>query len=317
MSYRTRFLVASSGWAVVVTAALLAGAVAVRDRLPDPMASHWGLSGAPDDAAPAVVLLVVDLVLWLAIAGSAVALAARGGQRRATRGSAAAVLGAGAVFVLGLSALTVGANLDVAAWQQARPLPVWQVLPVLLAAALGGGLGWWVGNRGPDDRSADPGEVAELALRPGERAVWVSSVRSRVMLVIGWLTVLLAVVPLVLQTWAASGGALLAGLVVLALSSARVQVDEDGVRTSFGPLRWPVRRIRLEQVESARVETRRALEVGGWGYRVLPGSTAIMLRSGECLALQLVSGRTFYISVDRPERGAELVNALVAERSAL
>ncbi|MFB9570647.1 DUF1648 domain-containing protein, partial [Saccharopolyspora hordei] len=81
MSYRTRFLVASSGWAVVVTAALLAGAVAVRDRLPDPMASHWGLSGAPDDAAPAVVLLVVDLVLWLAIAGSAVALAARGGQR--------------------------------------------------------------------------------------------------------------------------------------------------------------------------------------------------------------------------------------------
>ncbi|KAA5832619.1 DUF1648 domain-containing protein [Saccharopolyspora hirsuta] len=318
MTYRTRFLAASGLWAVAVTAVLLAGALAVRDRVPDPVASHWGFSGAPDGSMPFTGLLAVELITWLVIALVAVATAVRGAQRRAGRATTAAVLGAGAVFVVGMSALTTWANLDAADWRQASPLPVWQVLPVLAGAALGGWLGWWAGNRGPDARpEGDDGEVAELVLKPGQRAVWVSSVRSRTMLVIGGAAVLSSVVPLLAQAWVAAVVSALAGVVVFALSSARVQVDERGVHTSFGPLRWPVRRIRLEQIDRARVETRRALEVGGWGYRVLPNSTAIMLRGGECLALRLTSGRDFYISVDHPERGAELVNALITERSAL
>jgi hypothetical protein len=97
----------------------------------------------------------------------------------------------------------------------------------------------------------------------------------------------------------------------------RIRVDEQGVRAAFGPQRFPVRRIRLEQIGSARVASHRALEVGGWGYRVLPATTAIMLRGGECLVLRLNSGRDFVISVDKPDRGADLVNALLAERSAM
>lgn len=317
MTYRTRFLIASGFWAVAVTVALLAGSLAVRDRVPDPMASHWGISGTPDDSMPFTALLAFDLVSWLVIAVIGIVFGALGAARRASRAAASAILGAGAVFVIGMSTLTTSANLDVADWRQASLMPVWLVLPVLAAAALGGWLGWWLGNRGPDARPEGDGEVAELKLKPGERAVWVSSVSSRTMLVLGGIAVLSAVVPLMLQIWVATVASVLAGLLVFALSSARVQVDENGVQASFGPLRWPARRIRLEQIEDARVETRRALEVGGWGYRVLPTSTAIMLRSGECLALRLTSGRNFYISVDHPERGAELVNALITERSAL
>ncbi|MDA3629551.1 DUF1648 domain-containing protein [Saccharopolyspora sp. WRP15-2] len=317
MTYRTRFLGAAGLWVAAVTAALLVGAFAVRDRLPDPMATHWGISGAPDDSMPFAGHLVFDLVMWLIIAVVAVVVAVRGWERRAARASAAAILGAGAAFAVGMSALTTWANLDAAGWEQARSLPVWQVIPVLALAALVGWLGWWVGNRGPDAQPEEAGELAELTLKPGERAVWVSSVRSRTLLVIGGITLLVGVVSLALQAWPPALVLMLSGLLVLALSSARVQVDERGVRTSFGPLRWPVRRIRLEQIESARVEIRRATEVGGWGYRVLPHTTAIMLRGGECLALRLNSGRNFYISVDHPTRGAELVNALITERSAL
>ncbi|MER7010140.1 DUF1648 domain-containing protein [Saccharopolyspora sp. NPDC000359] len=318
MTYRTRFLAASGLWALAVTAALLAGTLAVRDRVPDPLASHWGFSGAPDGSTSFAGLLAVQLISWLVIALVAVAVGARGAQRRALRASTAAILGAGAVFVIGLSALTTWANLDAADWRQASPLPVWQVLPVLAGTALGGWLGWWVGNRGPDARPAeDDAEVPQLVLKAGQRAVWVSSVRSRTLQVIGAAAVLSAVVPLLAQVWVAALAPALVGVVLFALSSARVQVDERGVSTSFGPLRWPVRRVRIEQIDNARVETRRALEVGGWGYRVLPHSTAIMLRGGECLALELTTGRRFYISVDHAERGAELVNALVTERSAL
>ncbi|MDA3643442.1 DUF1648 domain-containing protein [Saccharopolyspora indica] len=317
MTYRTRFLAASGAWTVAVAAALLAGSLAVRDRLPDPMASHWGFSGAPDGSTAFTALLVFELVSWLVIAVIGIVFGVLGVARRASRATASAILGAGAAFVVGMSVVTTSVNLDVADWRQASPLPVWLVLPVLAAAALGGWLGWWLGNRGPDARPAGDGEVAELKLKPGERAVWVSSVSSPTMLVIGGIAVLLAVVPMMLQVWAATVAFVLAGLLLFALSSARVQVDENGVHASFGPLRRPVRRIRLEQIEDARVETRRALEVGGWGYRVLPTSTAIMLRGGECLVLRLTSGRKFYISVDNPERGAELVNALITERSAL
>ncbi|MGW1676703.1 DUF1648 domain-containing protein [Saccharopolyspora sp. NPDC002376] len=317
MTYRTRFSVATGLWVAAVTAALLVGTFAVRDRLPDPMASRWGISGAPNDSMSLTGMLMIDLVSWLVVVVVAVAVAVRGWERRAARGNAAAILGAGAVFVMGMSLLTTGANLDVAEWQQARPMPVWQVLPMLVVAGLGGWLGWWLGNRGLDAPTGEAGEVAELELKPSERAVWVSSVRSRTLQVIGGILTLAGVVQLALQLWLPALPFLMAGVVVLVVASARVQVDERGVRTSFGLLRWPVRLIRLEQIESAGVETRRAMEIGGWGYRMLPSRTAIMLRSGECLALRLTSGRNFYISVDHPERGAQLVNALVTERSAL
>ncbi len=221
------------------------------------------------------------------------------------------------MFFAGIGALTVWANLDVAEWQQARSLN-WQVLPNLAVAGFAGRLGWLAGNRGPDEPAGQEAETGnELTLKPGERAVWLSSVSSPVLRAVGGLVVLVAAVSFVFRPWQFALVPLLAGFVCLAISSARVQIDEHGARVAFGPQRWPARRIRLTQIEGARVETRRALEVGGWGYRVRPGSSAIMLRGGECLVLRLTSGRDFFISVDHPERGAELVNAFITERSAL
>ncbi|RKT85828.1 Protein of unknown function [Saccharopolyspora antimicrobica] len=317
MTYRTRFLAASGAWTAAVAAALLAGTLAVRDRVPDPVASHWGASGEPDGSMSLTGSTWVNVGLWLVIAVAGMAIGASGWRRRVNRAAAVATLAGGAVFSAGLVASTLWANLDAVEWQQAKALPFWHVLLLLATTALAGWLGWFAGNRGPDER-AEPAEgVAELRLKPGQRAVWVSSVRNRPMQVVGVVALLVGVALVVLQLPVAAVAPLLAGVPVFVVSSARVQVDEHGVHASFGPLRWPVRRIRLEQIEDASVETRRALEVGGWGYRVLPTSTAIMLRGGECLALRLTSGRKFYISVDNPERGAELVNALITERSAL
>ncbi|GAA4886956.1 DUF1648 domain-containing protein [Saccharopolyspora cebuensis] len=311
-----RFLIGAGTWLAVVTAALVGVPLALRDRLPDPIASHWGFSGQPDDSMPAAGLFAMVLVMWaLCVAGVGGYLRGGGLRDRQRRGSAAALLAAGTGFVGGLTALTLWANLDLAHWQQARPLN-WQALLMIVVSAGLGWLGWRVGVAGLEPDSAPEPAAAELPLRGDRRAVWVSAVTSRTLRAVAAVAVLVGVGLAVVVGWPAGLAALLAGLACFALSSARVQVDERGVLVVFGPQRWPSRRIRLDRIVDARAERRRALEAGGWGYRVLPHFTAIMLRGGDCLVLRLSGGRDFVISVDHPRRGAEYLNALITERSA-
>ena len=318
MNHRKAFLVLSIAWTVVVTVALVLPMILLRERLPDPIATHFSGAGVPDASTSPAMFPLVVLPGWLLLAVFAV-IAGTVGRRRAHRAGSAAMLGAVAVFFAGITASTLWTNLDHTAWQDAR-LPVWHVLLVLAGAAVAAFAGWLIGNRGPDEPGAESDETddtAGLDLEPGRRAVWISSVSSRGLVIVGAAGVLVGVGTFVLTGWQVALPALLVGIVVSALSTARIRVDEQGVRAAFGPQRFPVRRIRLEQISGARVARHRALEVGGWGYRVLPATTAIMLRGGECLVLRLNSGRDFVISVDKPDRGADLVNALLAERSAM
>lgn len=315
MSIRSRIFAAVGAWIALTAAALAGGVAAWRDRLPDTIATHWGLTGTPNGSMPVGAFTGAPLALWAVIAFSGVGVLARGWRTRQRRGTAFSVLGAGAAFVLGLEVLTIWANLDVADWHQARALG-WQLIPHLALCAVLGRLGWLLGRPGPHVEPVVPAG-GEMVLAADERSVWVSTVSSRVLSALGGAALVAALVTGITGTgWPVTPVAVLIGLACLAFSSARVHIDERGVRIALGPLRWPVRTVKLEQVTSARSESRSAWEVGGWGYRMRPGTTAIMLRSGECLVLQLVSDREFVISVDHPERGAELLNALLAERSA-
>ncbi|TDC90100.1 DUF1648 domain-containing protein [Saccharopolyspora aridisoli] len=318
MNRRKAFLVLSIAWTMLVTVALVSPVVVLRERLPDPIATHFSGAGHPDGSTSLAMFPLVVLPGWLLLAVFGVVVGTVG-ERRAHRAGSAALLGAVAAFFAGITVSTLWANLDHTSWQDAR-LPVWHVILVLVGAAVAAFAGWLVGNRGPDEPGAEPDEAVDAAgldLEPGRRTVWISSASSRVLGIVGAAGVLVGVAAVVLSGWQVALPALLVGIVVSALSTVRIRVDERGVRAAFGPQRFPERRIRLEQISSAQVARHRAMEVGGWGYRVLPATTAIMLRGGECLVLRLNSGRDFVISVDKPDRGADLVNALLAERSAM
>ncbi|SFS36816.1 DUF1648 domain-containing protein [Saccharopolyspora flava] len=315
MNHRKAFLVVSLLWSVLVTVALIAPLVLLRDRLPDPIATHFGFGGVPDGSTSRALFPLVVLPGWLLVAVFAV-IVGTAGRRRAHRAGSAALLGAAALFFAGLLGSTLWVNLDHAGWRDAR-LPLWHVLPVLGAAAVAGWLGWLLGNRGPDEPGAEPEPAGALDLAPGRREVWISSASSRVLTAVGAAGVLIGVGLLPLVSAGVAVPVLIVGVLVLGLSSARTRVDDSGVHVAFGLQRFPVRRIRLDRISAASVAHHHALSVGGWGYRVLPAATAIMLRSGDCLVLRLTSGRDFIISADEPERGAELLNALIAERSAM
>lgn len=305
MTFRARFAAWGAAWAAAVAGVLALVALVFAPRLPEPIASHWDLAGTPDDSAELSWFVLVTLGLWAVLAGIGLMTGLAGAGRQA---AGVALLVAGGVFVCGVLGSTVWANLDVPDWQQARALN-WQVFAVLGVSGLAGAGGHRLAANGCAGRARFRGEPA-ARLRAGEQVLWTSAVTNRPMLA-GALVSLPAGGALAAlgESWVPGAVLVVCGLALLVLSSVRVHVSDRGLAVAFGPMGWPVRRIDVGEIAAARVERRRPVEVGGWGYRGLPGRATIMLRGGECLVVRRKSGGELGISVDDAERGAELLNA--------
>jgi len=130
-----------------------------------------------------------------------------------------------------------------------------------------------------------------------------------------------AVMNLLLHTTAVAylNAAHLLLLVVLELfSKLRVRFDARGVGIRYGHLGWLRQRIALERIEAARGLRLDPMEHGGFGYRGSlrwSGRAALVVRAGWGLELVLDGGKRLAISVDDAERGAELINRFLAQRS--
>ncbi|MCK2220624.1 DUF1648 domain-containing protein [Actinomadura sp. ATCC 31491] len=316
--------VTAAAWGLLVTAVQIGLPLAVRGRLPEPMATHWGVGNRPDGSMPFTRYVLIETLFWvlpwvtaLAVAGTGRALEHRQGRIAWWGG----LFGLG-VFAAGLNVSTVLANLGAAHWTQAR-LTAPHPLVVVAAACAAGALAAYLGRGEPDVLPAGHREPPLLRLRPGERAVWVGHVTNPwlalITLVAAGGLVVLGALSLVGVAGGQVAAAVLPALVImlavgLLTSSASVRAGGDHVVIRLGPLRVPVRRIPLAKIESAWAEDRYPSQVGGWGVRGLPGGATIMLRGGQCLVIAYRSGGRLAISVDDAARGASLVNALIAER---
>jgi len=96
------------------------------------------------------------------------------------------------------------------------------------------------------------------------------------------------------------------------LGAVRVTVTGRGVTVRSVVLPLLCRRIPLSRISSATSGRARPRELGGWGYRWLPGRTAVSLRAGDALWLQLAGGREFVVTVDDAGAAAQSVNAHLA-----
>ncbi|WP_169978755.1 MULTISPECIES: DUF1648 domain-containing protein [unclassified Microbispora] len=318
---RARLMAALAAWAVLVAAVLVAVPLAFADRLPDPLATHWGPSGRPDGSMPFAVFVLLAVV-WAVIAAIGLGVAARRRNlvRRVTRAWFCAGLAWAGGFMVTTQAVTIAANLDRGHWTRAAGVS-WQVAVVVAAPIALGALGWLAGRRGPDVPAAPSGTGPLIDLDPGKRPVWVSTVTARWAALLALVSLAAAVVVAgvalsgrVPGGWSVVVPLALVGVIGTVLSSVSVRVVPEALTVSVGPLRWPSRTVRLERVERAWVEERYPAQVGGWGYRGLPGRATIMIRGGECLVVRYTSGGELGITVDDAATGAALVNALVARR---
>lgn len=221
-----------------------------------------------------------------------------------------AILGMLGGIAFAVTVLTAVANWGISDWRDAAPLSVWAIVAIFvipLVGLLAGiviGRSWYPIKELATTSSREDKDVTEV--KRGERVSWVGRARVK------WLSLLMFGVGLVLlfvfpdiPLW------VLLPVVGLGLVFTQVEanVTNDGLKVRLGGV--PVRKIPIDRVSSARAIELEPTEWGGWGWRVAPGRTAIVLRKGEALEITFRDGRRFAITVDNPAEGAALLNGLV------
>ncbi len=298
---------------------LVAAAIAWswQSRLPDPIASHWGVGGKPDGFSS--VGGAIGLLLGL---GGGLVLLFGGatwgmGRTSVIRRIAAASTVWAALFMSLVILGTLYIQLDLPDARDAGGVNgvmlvalLGSLLPAIVVAAVLPG----------DERLPTTAPVAADAPRvklvDGERATWIGRVSSPVAFVIAVPVLILSVVMVVIaQAWAMLAISVAVMVTVVTLSAFVVRVDRAGltIRSALG---WPRYRVPLDEVVRADVtQVSPVKDFGGWGWRVgKDGRVGVVLRKGDSLLVERTGGRSIVVTVDRADQAAGLLNAL-ADRS--
>jgi hypothetical protein len=259
--YSTARIIAAISTMFLPLAAVLGSFLLWRDRLPPELASHWSGTGA-----------------WP-------------GLRSATRRGGFLIAG----FAAGAAAQTwlVSAYLTM---QAGDPYEVVQGAWSFLGfVAIGYGLIPFFIAPKPQLISHDATE--RIDLNPGENGAWSRTTTAKLFL---WTALALIALEITIYTVAAANGSsadavlgLLVGgaviVVLVALSRYRVTADWRGLQVVSSLLRIPLKRIRLEDIST--VESAQLLpgQWGGWGYRITPGRSALILRKGPGLIVTMTN----------------------------
>lgn len=300
---------ASVGWLGLLVGLAWLLAQAWRSELADPLAIHWGLSGAADGTASldgtvavATGIGAVGVVVLVVVGASLLA------RPRLLRGWLTGLAAFASIAPTSLL-LTLLPNRGVESWEDSV-ISGWHLaLVVVLPAAVGAAV-WFSAARparlstvGPAIDQGAPVSVSHEAYT--ERQVlrglsWVAAATLGVF-------VALALV--------AGSAMLVLGLVLAALvgwlSVYRYRVTDDGLDLGFGPA-GPVRRhVPVSEIEGAGVVELRPAEWGGWGYRTTGSDWAVVLRKGPGCRVALAGKRSLSLTSDDAEALAGRVNAAV------
>ncbi|MEE4422019.1 DUF1648 domain-containing protein [Streptomyces bugieae] len=301
-------LIAAFPFVAVLTTVVLVY-VAVADRLPEPLATHFATGGRADGYGTAQDLLTLVLALLL-ISGAVFGALL---QVRAFRPATPWLIAGGFATAAGIgypSCLTLFLNDGVADASTVR-LPLWQLPVALVVALAAGALGRLLAGAPPRQPDPASGGAPRLDLPAGTTAGWSHTVSSPLMAVLGVVLFGAGLAAGVLGAWPATLILTLAAALVLPFTSVRVTVDRRGltVAPALLPSRLRIRRVPLDRIKQATGRPIAALaEYGGWGYRIRPGGSGLILRSGDGIVVTLTGGRTFAVTVDDAATAAALLN---------
>lgn len=284
--------------------------------LPAEVATHWGDDGQPDGFMTRSTALIVWQVgtllgVWVVLTAAVARVPASAPGARGIKAVPAAAAWGVAMLTMGTAVAQRG---DVAT---ARSLSGWWVGWVLLAAAVGAGLAYALGDPAPDmpRRTGDPGDDVPRLADTASGAEWWTGVApaGRTMLASAAGLLVLSVV----TAWVVGPWVLLLTLPVLAVlvasSYARVTVGRKKVVVTGGLFGWPRLSVALDSVVEALPTTARVRQWGGVGLRTRPGATGIITRGGEALELRRTDGTTVVITVDDADTAAGAINSLLEQ----
>lgn len=299
------------GGGLILTAAVAAIWLVWRDRLPDPVATHWGTDMQPDGN------MTFWVIFGVAVGTTAVALLGLVIAGRTRPGPQQAMVATTCYFVmgilLGVTISTVSANLDAAVWDAARPIGGIDIV-LVLACGLGvGAVGLMLAGGWSALVFRTPsGTRPTVNLAPGSAAMWTGSAGSWALVGLGIVLLAAAVVIGLVAGLFAAVVMMLSFVLVVWFAALRVTVTSRGVTVGVGWLAWPRIRIPIGEIEAAEFLDVDPMAFGGWGYRITPGVRGFIIRRGEGFRLVRSDKADIVVTVDDAERGAGLVNDLIA-----
>ncbi|WP_158252518.1 hypothetical protein [Cryobacterium sp. Y57] len=283
-----------------------------RDHLPAELASHWSSLGPADDAMAAGALLALNLVLTgvPAVAGVAIGLWP-GISARARRG---VFFFLGVFGGMGATTWLLSVGLTI---QMGDPYEV--VLgPWVIVSFVAAGYGFIPFAISPKPRLEATDVERRFKFAPSESGAWSQTITGTLF---AWATIGLIILGAVLYGPAIIDGRIIGGLlgmitiavailVVALFIRLRVTADWRGLRVVSAIFRIPLKRIRLDAIDVIEAAELRPTEWGGWGYRIMPGRSAVILRKGPGLIVTTTNEKQFAISLDDPETPAALLATL-------
>ena len=306
---RERFAAATL-WLPVLTISVTA--TLWYDRLPAMLPKQWNGAEVTSTAGTEIMIGITGAIALLGAIAGLIALSDAAADIR--RGL---VLVAGCAAGLAAGVWLVTAGLVIATGSAEPEAGAW---PLLAGLAMGYGLiPFALSPRRPQHRElTDAAGPATVPLSATESGAWFTTLTVPMFF---WLAGGLVVSAVALAVFSvledgAGAGAILTLLLVaglcLAFARLRVSVDRRGLRVVSSLLRLPIKHIALDQVAAARAETIRPLEWGGWGYRIMPGRSAVVLTGGPAIVVERHNGTLFAVTVPDPALPAALLTTLAA-----
>ncbi|MCR2809952.1 MULTISPECIES: hypothetical protein [unclassified Microbacterium] len=177
---------------------------------------------------------------------------------------------------------------------------------------------------GPAVTVRDPVAVKPMTLVPMHTVAWSRTVSSWlfisitvVVLIVG---VLLFLMPILRDGIEAASWAMIpflgAFLLVALFCAFRVTVDWRGFRVASLLFGIPLKRIAPEDNAAVEVAVLEPMQWGGWGFRIMPGRSAIILRAGPGLVFTRQNGKQFAITLDGAEEPASILLNLAGKDDA-
>jgi len=292
--------------------------MAWQERLPAELPTHWGSSGPADAVTSAPVFFgwLLGVAGIAALLGSLLVLVPLSGKwvQRAIGAAAGAV----AAFTLSMWLGSTVPSLDVTdpftvelgAWVLLTFIaPCYGLIPLFLLPP---------GNS-PPVNTAETVKVEPLVPADSQTVVWSRTVSSWLFIGTTILMVVLGVLlfapPMMRDGITAVGWTLIpycAALLLVAVFCAyRVTVDWRGLRVTSLLFSIPLKRIAPDQIAAVEAATLEPTQWGGWGYRIMPGRSAIILRKGPGLIVTQRNEKQFAISLGRPEEPASILLGLI------
>lgn len=317
MTIRARALTLGALLPVLLLGGAFALVLSWRDRLPDPMALHWGVDGVDRVGSLSGHLLPFMITsVVLCIPAIVLALVVKGAARRGMVGMSAGMAAMMAGIFVGVTAIQLDAPDAYSISSPGAP-----IVGALLAAVAIGALATWLAGRdapAPSSQSV-PDDATRLPLAEGTSAVWSAPLPSIPIVfpisVIGLLMVMAVAMGVLTGDWWLLVFPALIGAIFLVTAGWRVQVDRTGL-TLRSILGWPRYHVPADEIVRADVTQVRPIpEFGGWGMRIghsgaHSGALGFVSRTGQALGVERTGNRRVVVTVDRAAQAAALLNTL-------